>query len=172
MAEENRQHSLLDTTVPVLVPSAKELTEHVDEYLASLRTASNEQSTSLVVLPKSDGNVVISGGSSSSGPALLPGAAYMDAIRKRAVPAFDGRDGKALTQNSDVTYSATGDVLVDLFYSLHKHVYDVLYLLLGDIICRGQEDGITFTTIQTGGASHAHDDETFIQRFLLDGDSK
>lgn len=113
------QHSLLQSKFPVFLPDMPQLRLSKDDFAAYVQTLSAKQATAPEQL-STGGNKDDSKQPADKEPP--PQSAFMDALLsdKKAVPTFDERDDKMLTENADVAYSRSGSALVDLFYELEE----------------------------------------------------
>lgn len=137
------QHTLINTTFPVLLPDIPGLRlekPNFDAYIKSLVASSLDISirTKQVSTPNGSavdtvaaGTVNPESGASDDkhvdGPTATQGegeSAFMKGLLsdKATVPSFDDRDGKMLTENSDVAYRTSGQAIVDCFYEMEEVV--------------------------------------------------
>ncbi|KXS98949.1 hypothetical protein AC579_6729 [Pseudocercospora musae] len=120
-------HSLLHSDFPVLLPDMPELRlpradfeQHVLSLLANGNLAD--------ITSRLQQTLATAGDSHAKGNAPMPanatGSAFMTGLlaNEAARPSFDERDGKMLTDNSDVTYATSGAALLDLFYHLQSNL--------------------------------------------------
>ncbi|KAK3708110.1 hypothetical protein LTR37_011614, partial [Vermiconidia calcicola] len=136
------QHSLINSTFPVLLPEMPELRYNRAEFEAHIKSLlpKKEAVTSIPIRTKDESTVVPKSGEASksedskeqtvdskdgkSTPSTEdgkePAAPFMTALLsdKATVPSLDDRDGKMLTENADVAYRTSGEALVDLFFEL------------------------------------------------------
>ncbi|KAK4540880.1 hypothetical protein LTR36_008822 [Oleoguttula mirabilis] len=138
----NQQHTMVNTTFPVFLPEMPELhlpKPEFNAYVQSLsrtktagdRTAEDshapvasipirEKVASDDQKPSATADLSVA----ETGDASKEPSKFMDALLadKKAVPSCDERDGKMLTENTDVAYRTSGDALVDLFFELEDVV--------------------------------------------------
>ena len=111
------EHSLLNTTFPVMLPEMSELRfgkSEFDEYIKSLVLRGESQDAATVRAAP--------GSKSGNEKDEEKEAPFMQGLLgdKATVPSFDDRDGKMLTENADVAYKTSGEALVDLFFELEE----------------------------------------------------
>ena len=122
------EHSLLNTTFPVMLPDVPEIhlsKAEFEQYIKSLVAP-----TSLPIRPKDEDGKAEGTVEEPKTVAAAPSeqtkdqneieAPFMKGLLsdKATVPSFDERDGKMLTENADVAYRTSGQALVDLFFEL------------------------------------------------------
>lgn len=110
----------MNITFPVMLPEVAELRmtkEDLREHITrSLRSKAAKEENNGEDLSKSM--------ETANQPATVKASAFMDGLLadKAAVPTLDSRDGKMLTENSDVAFRTSGEPLVDLFFELEEVV--------------------------------------------------
>lgn len=124
MAE--KQHSLLDSNFPVLLPEITALHFGKDEFDVHIKTLL-PASVDLPVREKrngSDTNASASTMHESPNEQQTKSSAFMTGLLSDSAtaPSFDSRDGKMLTENADVAHSTSGQALVDLFFELEDAI--------------------------------------------------
>ena len=122
------EHSLLNTTFPVILPDVPEVRlskAEFEQYIKSLVAP-----TSLPIRSKDEDDKAEETVEEATTVAAAPSeqtkdqneneAPFMKGLLsdKSTVPSFDERDGKMLTENADVAYRTSGQALVDLFFEL------------------------------------------------------
>lgn len=131
---ESAHQWLLNTSFPVWLPETPELfyeKPEFDHFIKSLVQPGKGEHFDVAVRVK-DGsaspNEETSTGAAAEGkvpavpilPEVSTDSPFMEGLLadNSAVPSFDTRDGKMLTENDDVAYATSGEALVDLFYEL------------------------------------------------------
>jgi hypothetical protein len=122
------EHSLLNTTFPVILPDVPEIflsKAEFEQYIESLVAP-----TTLPTRPKDEDGKTEETVEEATSVAATPSeqtkeqnendAPFMKGLLsdKATVPSFDDRDGKMLTENADVAHRTSGQALVDLFFEL------------------------------------------------------
>lgn len=123
---------MISTTFPVLLPDMPELRlprVDFDSYITKLL---HPQSSSLPIRPQAsdiatdallsntDRDEARTTNASTAIAVPEDDAPFMGALLddESALPSFDDRDGKMLTENADVAYSKSGSALVDAFFEI------------------------------------------------------
>lgn len=122
------EHSLINTTFPVLIQEMPELRLDKPEFEARIKSlvgqqkslpirskqdASESDNVRTAKIESQDANVQTSHQEETEAPFMRGLLAD-----KSTVPSLDDQDGKMLTENADVAYRTSGEALVDLFYEL------------------------------------------------------
>ncbi|KAH6657236.1 hypothetical protein BKA67DRAFT_673030 [Truncatella angustata] len=118
--QQAERHSFLHSQFPVFLPELPELRLSASGFEDFLkRTAVFQTSVSSDIDKLAISSSVVGENvkpvENTTAPAQAP---FMDALLSNSVPSLDEHDGKMLTENGDVTYRTSGNVLVDLFTEL------------------------------------------------------
>ncbi|KAI1845748.1 hypothetical protein JX265_000073 [Neoarthrinium moseri] len=122
-AAASSPHSSLNSSFPVWMPELPELGLQKSLFKSYICSLVGDRAVESHDLPNAEEpSAPLPTERDETGKAST--APFMDALlgSKLAVPTFDERDSKMLTENGDVAYSTSGDVLVDLFYELETLV--------------------------------------------------
>jgi len=128
---QKEQHSMLNTTFPVLLPDMPELRMSKPDFEAYIKASLSHlchadktadsfnipvQARDVAKMKSTDKDVDVKTAPETS--------AFMDGLLsdKRSVPTLDERDDKMRTENADVAFRTSGEALVDAFFELEDVV--------------------------------------------------